>query len=153
MPYITQDRREGLRELVDTIATKDQRGDANWVGVVIARLLTWSNYIPSFVPEIDEIIKIVDGRASKGEFIAGDLNFCVSRLLVKCTEIDKEPRYHKVHFINQALKAAELACTHTCGRTALSALTLIDDVRLELYRRYSAGYEDSKCAENGDITD
>ncbi len=158
MPYIEPSRRVGLREPVDKIVEHDQAGNPSWMGTAISRIATWSNYIPSVCPEVDEIIKVISERKEKGDNVAGDINFCISRLLVKVTKIHEEARYFKIHWINEMIKVAGLNISHWCGRGGVSALTVLDDVKMELYRRYAAPYEDKKRKPvseggNGDITD
>lgn len=153
MPYIEQERRIGLREPIDKIVEHEQAGNLSWMGTTISKIATWSAYIPSLCPEVDQIINELGKRKEKNEDIVGDINFCISRLLVKTTNIHEEPRYNKVHSINEMIKVAELNVLQWCGRAGISALTVLDDVKMELYRRYAADYEDIKKELNGDITD
>jgi hypothetical protein len=95
-------------------------------------------------------------RSEEGHVeIAGDFNFCICRFLVGYTVIHLNPRYSKVNLINRILRRVQngLRDGHEQHQTAEIADGIIDDVRLELYRRYAAGYEDLKCADpkNGDI--
>ena len=57
------------------------------------------------------------------------LNYAISRLLSKAYELDTEPRYEKIN----------------------SAVGVTECVKLELYRRLAAPYEDKAIDKNGDI--
>lgn len=59
----------------------------------------------------------------------GDLNYSISRLLISVFELLDSPKYTKFN----------------------AAVGVLESVKLELYRRLIAPYEDKKIVENGDI--
>jgi Domain of unknown function (DUF6899) len=59
----------------------------------------------------------------------GDLNYAISNLLLGVFDLTDNPKYTKFN----------------------SALGVLEGVKLEMYRRFTAPYEDEKIEENGDI--
>jgi len=59
----------------------------------------------------------------------GDLNYTISRLLLGVFDLKDDPKYTKFN----------------------SAVGVLESVKLEMYRRLIAPYEDEKIRENGDI--
>lgn len=59
----------------------------------------------------------------------GDLNYSISRLMLGALQLAEKPKYTKYN----------------------TALGVLEGVKLELYRRFTAPYEDQKITENGDI--
>ncbi len=148
MPYILQDRRVGLREPVDKLVreTVDRLDLDSLVGQMA---LLYGHDVQLIAGELHR-------REKAGEDITGDINFCVCRFLVGFTKMHEEPRYSKVNLINSTLRKAQVLVA-SCNRcwftqkTQDRAAAVLDDVKLELYRRYAGPYEDLKCAQNGDI--
>jgi hypothetical protein len=91
-------------------------------------------------------------RVNNDEGIDGDMNFCISRLLVLATDIHTEPRYSKIVWIQKVLEGAKGFIIHFFGQKLWSLGTL-NCVQMELYRRYGASYESEKMKINGDIVD
>lgn len=60
----------------------------------------------------------------------GDLNYTITRLLIGVFDLVDNPKYTKFN----------------------TAIGVLEAVKLELYRRFIAPYEDLKISENGDIT-
>lgn len=59
----------------------------------------------------------------------GDLNYVITTLLVQVLTLKSSPSYTKIN----------------------EAIGVLECVKLELYRRLAASYEDKKIQENGDI--
>ena len=59
----------------------------------------------------------------------GDLNYSISKLLLGVFDLIDKPKYSKFN----------------------SAMGVLEGVKLEMYRRFTAEYEDIKINENGDI--
>jgi len=153
MPYVLQDRRVGLREPIDK-SIVPFADDGLWIEVAIIALVS------DGILKFRELITELRAREKRGDDITGDLNFCICRLLVGFTSIHTEPRYSKVHFINKTLRlAAEYV--RDAKRDELDvdrAGAVLEDVKMELYRRYAGPYEDLKRRPvseggNGDIMD
>ena len=164
MPYIRQNRRIELRRLVDEKI--DQNINCNpqniHLGGVIASILTMNNFCENYFSFSDsenvrEIVHILRNRfQNEGESMIGDLNFCVCRFLVGITNIHKEPSYEKINTINRILNWSIYKVNNEWkGRGLIweRAISIIDDIKLELYRRYAGPYEDKKMIDNGDIMD
>lgn len=149
MPYVTQDRRVGLREPIDELVST--LGEDSQLCVLVAKiaLLYHTDRLSKLV--VEELVN----RANRDEDITGDINFCICRLLVGYTHIHTDPRYWKVNLINRVLRKAQKMVSSSTTWFSEAAIeraeSVIDDVRLELYSRYAVDYELKKCAENGDI--
>lgn len=87
--------------------------------------------------DIDKLIENIQCLASPttipGELelrnLDGVLNYTITRLLQGVLKLIDEPKYTKFN----------------------TALGILEGVKLELYRRQVAPYEDKKIAENGDV--
>ena len=150
MPYIDQTRRVGLREPIDQfISTLKEPSQLHEFVMKIA-----------LVHQPDSKLAVnaeLARRERDGQDITGDINFCICRLLVGYTKIHEDPKYWKVSLINKVLRKAQNGVSNASSwflpETIERAAAVLDDVKMELYRRYAGPYEDLKCAENGDIMD
>ncbi len=151
MPYVDQSRRVGLRESIDElVATLGEPSQLHELVVRIALVHQPDSKLTANVELAD--------RERNGQDITGDINFCICRLLVGYTKIHEDPRYHKVNLINKVLRKAKSVVNGSSlcwfSREAIErAAAVLDDVKMELYRRYAGPYEDLMCAANGDIMD
>ncbi len=149
MPYVDQSRRVGLREPIDKLVkTLDVTSQLHELVMRIALV-----HQPDSKLTVNT--ELVD-REHDGQDITGDINFCICRLLVGYTKIHEDPRYHKVNLINKVLRKAQsvVSGSSLCwfSREAIErAAAVLDDVKMELYRRYAGPYEDEKRKLNGDI--
>lgn len=151
MPYVLQDRRVGLREPIDKFVRT--LGVTSQLHELVMRI--------ALVHQPDSKLTVnteLADRERDGQDITGDINFCICRLLVGYTKIHEDPRYHKVNLINKVLRKAQHVVSNASrcwfSQEAIErAAAVLDDVKMELYRRYAGPYEDLKCAENGDIMD
>ncbi len=146
MPYVLQDRRVGLREPIDSLV--DTIGVNSQLHEFVARI--------ALVDDTTAVSEELSDRESKGDDIEGDINFCICRLLVGYTKMHEDPRYWKVNLINKVLRKAQsiVIGTSRCWFTQDTmerAAAVLDDVKMELYRRYAGPYEDEKRKLNGDI--
>ncbi len=149
MPYVLQDRRVGLREPIDSLAST--LGEDSQLHELIMRI--------ALVHEPDSRVTVNTELASRerdGDDITGDINFCICRLLVGYTHMHTDPRYHKVNLINKVLRKAQSMVSDTSRywfslASIERAAAVLDDVKMELYRRYAGPYEDEKRKLNGDI--
>lgn len=149
MPYVDQSRRVGLREPVDRLVNQTHECD---LGRFVAQIALLYGY------DVQTIAGELHRREKAAEDITGDINFCICRFLVGYTRMHKEPRYSKVNLINRTLRRAQVivaaaSLVWSSQGTKDRAAAVLDDVKMELYRRYAGPYEDLKCAENGDIMD
>lgn len=151
MPYVLQNRRIGLREPIDKLVST--LGEDSQLHELVMRIALV--HVPDSKVTVNTELA---NREREDEDITGDINFCICRLLVGYTKIDQDPRYHKVNLINKVLRKAQSVVSNASRcwfslATIERAAAVLDDVKMELYRRYAGPYEDLKCAENGDIMD
>lgn len=59
----------------------------------------------------------------------GDLNYCITKIILHVLDIIEQPKYTKFN----------------------TAVGVLESVKLELYRRVISPYEDNKIRENGDV--
>lgn len=76
---------------------------------------------------INNLVKAI--KTLEKDNIDGNLNYVITRILIKSQELDTKPSYKKLNAV-----AGVLSCVNT-----------------EISRRITAQYEDLKKAENGDI--
>ena len=149
MPYVLQDRRVGLREPIDKLVKT--LGITSQLHELVMRI--------ALVHQPDSKVTVnaeLADRERDGQDITGDINFCICRLLVGYTKIHEDPRYHKVNLINKVLRKAQSVVSRSSrcwfSQEAIErAAAVLDDVKMELYRRYAGPYEDEKKKLNGDI--
>jgi len=153
MPYIEKSRREKLRVHVDAMAKEiseivDLRNRIFTASTAVANIALVMTSNPN--PHMKEIVKELSSRKDD---ILGDLNFCISRLLVIATQIHKEPKYGKFVCIESILESTISYIKFFYGEDKIFALATLKCVGRELYRRYGIPYENIKMKINGDITD
>ncbi len=150
MPYVSQDRRVGLREPVDAIKITDEELCFAICAIAVADF-------EIDVKDVREVCEELFKRDERGEDITGDINFCICRMILVHTQVHVDPRYSKIHLINKSLRKAQIALSvreayERYGVEEVDRATgVIDDVRLELYRRYAGPYEDLKAFGGTDV--
>lgn len=177
MPYISQERRAVIREAIDEqvdVMRKLSEGrpeglqdevyktlleDDIWYMLQLktstlqfseGRSIDINTPMPRITAELRR-------RLDSGEKVGGDLNFCICRYLVGLTQIHTAPRYEdKIQWIQERLEAVAKRIPEHSGHPTdqdKKALGILRCVSLELYRRYSAKYEDEACKREdaGDI--
>lgn len=77
---------------------------------------------------IEELLDTIN-RLFHNEELGGVINYCFSRILADCYDFDSNPRYHKLE----------------------RAIGNVECIKLEIYRRIGAVYEDRAIKKNGDI--
>jgi hypothetical protein len=84
-------------------------------------------------PALTDLIKAFDQARTRGEIPAsavdGALNYIITRLLHAAYAVKTDPHYQDFN----------------------AAVGVLESVKLELYRRYVAPYENGKMADNGDV--
>lgn len=81
--------------------------------------------------ELMTAIAELDPEKPDWEKRAGRLNYVITRLCCGSFELDKNPKYHKINTVIGALEC----------------------VKLEMYRRLAAIYENKKIEEYGDVVE
>jgi hypothetical protein len=83
--------------------------------------------INSKLQELILAIKQLDDKELRD--LDGDLNYSITKLILGVLELEEKPKYTKFN----------------------TAIGILESVKLELYRRFVAPYENEKILENGDI--
>lgn len=78
-------------------------------------------------PTIYLLVKTLVSRYPMGKDLAGPLNYAITRLLLDTTPVN--PRYSRLALVTG----------------------ILETIKLEMYRRMVAPYEDAKAEENGDV--
>jgi Domain of unknown function (DUF6899) len=81
-------------------------------------------------PKLQELVKQLQALAHEdARDLDGDLNYTIGNLLLDVLDLIENPKYSKFN----------------------TAIGVLESVKLEMYRRFVAEYEDIKIKENGDI--
>ena len=166
MPYITQGRREGLREPIDEqvagMRKVSEPGDERWLqGESLTDLvegdlhfiltLNASVSLDEFdvMTPLVRVTKELRNRLEDGQQIGGDLNFCLCRYLVGLTAIHHKPKYEdKIQWIQERLVGVTMLIQETNGpytKADKRSLGILRCVAMELYNRFATPYELQKC--------
>ena len=84
-------------------------------------------------PSLTDLIRAFDQARARGDIPAGavdgSVNYMITRLLHAAYAVKTDPHYQEFN----------------------AAVGVLESVKLELYRRYVAPYENGKMADNGDV--
>jgi hypothetical protein len=160
MPYIDFSLREELNTHIESRINDLNRRPLSETDMVkhlsqdIARIaIMGENYSLEDDYPIGRLIAVLNERQQEKQNVTGQQNYSICRLLLEVTKLHSEPSYSKIHFVNVVLRAAEreINLRHVSEYRKDCCAALIDDVRLEIYRRWSSVYEENKKNLNGDV--
>lgn len=156
MPYVTQDRRIILKDIIDEVLSWMRYPMETDVAHYLRRMLLYI-YFPklfdgSAYPETQNQLDTIQGAIQQlGTIVNGDINYLLCMILIIHYDLDKNPRYSRIDGAVRALELLKDITQRQFNDLYEWIAGTIRCVELELYRRIAAPYEDLCIEKNGDI--
>lgn len=150
MPYIEKSKREILDPIIDEVINWTQKNGTK-ASLACASIVTVSSDPSMLSAGITNLIEEFKKSLSNKDKIAGDINYCISRIIYSVVDY-KNPGYEKSVLNAEAIlvQTEELIRISNAPNKVMAIATL-RLVSKELYRRLAMPYEDLKMTENGDF--
>lgn len=159
MPYILPENRESYIPHLATINNYLlNSGCIVDVSTLLCRILIRQDFgfyhDKDLTNALNSVIDSLVKREESGKDILGDLNYVVTSIIVHYLKLVDSPKYFKFVYANNILRRIESIIYRRSFQNNdyyFNVLATIDCIKMEIYRRWAAPYEDSKIKSNGDI--